>query len=273
MQPPAMQVVPVGQQPKLPVPAGQQVWPDAQQPLLLPVPAGQQMVVPDEQQLVAEPAGQQMSPMLQQGPAEPGAQQTPNLMLLEQQTMPVEVLQHRPLQQSVLVVQEVPPGRHIGVVVVLVVVVLVVVVLVVVLVVVVGGGVVVVVVLVVVVVVVGATHVPFEQIWPTSQHTPSLWPAAMQQSFEQQVEFSSQLWPALWHFAKATPMRLNPRAPPRAAPMALRAWRREVAVARALVSSSNFVGSISVRSFPRERVARPRARSTPGARTVVPERR
>jgi hypothetical protein len=47
---------------------------------------------------------------------------------LEQQTMPVEVLQHRPLQQSVLVVQVAFPGRHAGVVVVLVVVVLVVVV-------------------------------------------------------------------------------------------------------------------------------------------------
>jgi hypothetical protein len=79
----------------------------------------------------------------------------------------------------------------------------------------------------------------------------------MQHSFEQQVEFSSQLWPGLWHLAKAIPMRLNPRAPPRAAPMALRAWRREAAMARALVSSSNVDGSISVHSFHGKRVARP----------------
>jgi carbon starvation protein CstA len=74
---------------------------------------------------------------------------------LEQQTMPVEVLQHRPLQQSVLVVQVAFPGRHAGVVVVLVVVVLVVVVLVV----------------VVLVVVVGGVQQPWEtqQVWPGGQ--------------------------------------------------------------------------------------------------------
>jgi hypothetical protein len=70
---------------------------------------------------------------------------------LEQQTMPVEVLQHRPLQQSVLVVQVAFPGRHAGVVVVLVVVV--------------GAGVVVVLVVVVVV------QQPWEtqQVWPGGQ--------------------------------------------------------------------------------------------------------
>jgi hypothetical protein len=63
----------------------------------------------------------------------------------------------------------------------------------------------------------------------------------------------------------------RPKMPPMVvATMVLRAWRREVAVARALVSSSNFEDSISVRSFPSERVAHPGAKAPPGVRTVVP---
>jgi hypothetical protein len=83
-----------------------------------------------------------------------------------------------------------------------------------------GGEVVVVVVLVVVlvvVVVVGATQVPLEQMWPTSQHLP--W----QHSFEQQCSFFAQGWPTSLHLAKAIPILLSPRAPPSAAPRALRA--------------------------------------------------
>src|SRR5205823_11537121 len=49
-------------------------------------------------------------------------------------------------------------------------------------------------------------------------------------------------------------------------PMRRRAWRREVEVARALVNSSNFDGSISVRSFLGERVVHHGVRSAPGAR-------
>ena len=65
---------------------------------------------------------------------------------------------------------------------------------------------------------------PFWQTLPVSQHTPSVCPAAMQQSCEQQVEFSSQLWPALWHLAKAVPMPARPRMLPMVvAAMALRA--------------------------------------------------
>src|SRR5438094_10331938 len=89
----------------------------------------------------------------------------------------------------------------------------------------------------------------------------------------QQLLFVSQPSPLRRHLGapKAVPMPLRPRMPPRVvAAMVLRAWRREVEVARALVSSSNFVGSISVRSFPSERVVLPGARSAPGARTMVP---
>ncbi|MFL5587937.1 MAG: hypothetical protein ACJ797_06210 [Ktedonobacteraceae bacterium] len=53
------------------------------------------------------------------------------------------------------------------------------------------------------------------------------------------------------------------------AAMVLRAWRREVLVARALVNSSNLEGSIFVRSFHSERVVPPGARSAPGARIVI----
>jgi hypothetical protein len=75
-------------------------------------------------------------------------------------------------------------------------------------------------------------------------------------------------------FAKTLPSPLSPRMPPRVvAAIVLKAWRREVGVASALVSSSNLVASIAVRSFPSERVAHPGARSAPGGRTVVPYRR
>src|SRR5207248_4336123 len=78
--------------------------------------------------------------------------------------------------------------------------------------------------------------------------------------------FVSQPRPLRWHLGapKAVPMPLRPRILPRVvAAMVLRAWRREVAVARALVTSSNVVGSISVRSFLWERVIPPGARSAP----------
>ena len=57
------------------------------------------------------------------------------------------------------------------------------------------------------------------------------------------------------------------------AAMVLRAWRREVVVARALVKSSNLVGSIAVRSFHWERVIPPGIRSVPGARNAVADAR
>jgi hypothetical protein len=50
--------------------------------------------------------------------------------------------------------------------------------------------------------------------------------------------------------AKAVPMPARPRMPPMVvAAMVLRAWRREVLMARALVSSSKREGSISLLSF------------------------
>ena len=49
--------------------------------------------------------------------------------------------------------------------------------------------------------------------------------------------------------AKTVPMLDRPRVPPMVAAIALRAWRREVAVARALVSSSKREGSMSLPSF------------------------
>src|SRR5258708_14159527 len=69
---------------------------------------------------------------------------------------------------------------------------------------------------------------------------------------EQHWKLVSQPVPLRWHLglAKAVPMPARPRVLPRVvAAMVLRAWRREVEVARALVSSSKREGSISFPSF------------------------
>src|SRR3989442_13676593 len=81
---------------------------------------------------------------------------------------------------------------------------------------------------------------------------------------------ASQKWAQALVLARRRPGNSEARiAPVRVPPMRRRAWRREVEVAKALVTSSNFDGSISVRSFPGERVAHPRARSARGARIVI----
>src|SRR5712691_9166978 len=76
-----------------------------------------------------------------------------------------------------------------------------------------------------------------------------------------------QGWPSGLHLAKAVPIPLRPSIPPTTvAPNVLSAWRREVGVARALVKSSNLVGSIFIHSFV-EAIVPPPARDQP-----VPER-
>ena len=127
------------------------------------------------------------------------------------------------------------------------------------------------------------THWPFWQVWPEGQGQPLLqagragqvvhFPFGAQYKPLQQLLFVSQPRPARWHLGapKAVPIPLSPRMPPRVvAAMVLRAWRREVLVARTLVRSSNLVGSIAVYSFHRERVVHSGADLAPGAKTVVP---
>ncbi len=103
--------------------------------------------------------------------------------------------------------------------------------------------------------VVKSVQVPLQQVWPEGQGQPLLqvgraghvvhFPFGAQYKPLQQLLFVSQPKPARWHLgmAKTLPMPLRPRMPPTVvAAIVLRAWRREVEVARALVRSSNVVG-------------------------------
>ena len=82
----------------------------------------------------------------------------------------------------------------------------------------------------------------------------SMTPLTLQHAPLQQCLSLLQGWPPPLHLAKAVPIPARPRILPMVvAAMVLRAWRREVGVARALVNSSKREGSISFRPFYRQR--------------------
>src|SRR5258706_14548802 len=76
-----------------------------------------------------------------------------------------------------------------------------------------------------------------------------------------------QKWAGALLSARARPGNSPARAvPPRMPPIRRRNWRREVALARALVNASNLLGFIFVCSFHGERVGDPRVRLARAAR-------